>query len=45
MANAKTLAFEAETSEIDRFHFAVGLVVLTVATVLSTLALQFLILR
>jgi hypothetical protein len=45
MADAKMLALEAETTEINRFHFTVGLIVLTLATLLSSLALRFLILH
>jgi hypothetical protein len=45
MADMNTFTFEDQSAEIDRFHFTVGLIVLTLATILSTLGLQFLILH
>jgi hypothetical protein len=44
MADAKALTLDSQ-NEINRFHFTVGVVVLTAATFLSVLALRFLLLR
>jgi hypothetical protein len=44
MADAKALTLDSQ-NEINRFHFTVGVVVLTAATFLSIFAMQFLLLR
>jgi hypothetical protein len=44
MADAKVLTVDRR-EQIDRFHFMVGLVVLTAAALFSAFAVQFLFLR